>query len=266
MSRFNTKKSWVLGADPELFLQATDSTKILSAIGKIGGTKAAPMPAEGLAKGFAYQEDNVLVEYNIPPAKDIAEWTHNHHAMMAFLREKVSREHNARLKVQASHIMDDDQLTHPAAHHFGCESDFNVWTLEKNPVPKAENPNLRSAGGHIHIGMEMSNMDKIQLGRLLDSTVGLWSVINDTDTRRRELYGKAGSIRMKPYGLEYRTPSNFWLRNTKTIELAYHYVEIAIDHFRTKSFALIDTDGGRIIQAINQSDKAMAKHLIQGYA
>jgi hypothetical protein len=264
MLRFS-KSQWVLGADPELFLQAGDSKKILSAIGKIGGTKKEPKPAEGLAKGFAYQEDNVLVEYNIPPARFPSEWCSNNSTMMSFLGEKVSRELNCRLAIQSSHVMDDDQLADPRAHHFGCDSDFNVWTLEKNPVPKAENPNLRSAGGHIHIGMEMSNMDKIQLGRLLDSTVGVWSVIMDTDPRRRELYGKAGSIRMKPYGLEYRTPSNFWLRSQKSQELMWHYVSTAIDYLRTKNFKDIDENAGDIIRAINTSDKAAAKHLLSKF-
>ena len=56
-----------VGADPELFLADKTGKKILSAIGKIGGTKENPIQVEKMHKGFCYQEDNVLVEYNIPP-------------------------------------------------------------------------------------------------------------------------------------------------------------------------------------------------------
>ena len=57
-----------LGADPELFLFNHDSNEVISAEGIIGGTKENP---RRISKDEAYglQEDNVMVEFNIPPAK-----------------------------------------------------------------------------------------------------------------------------------------------------------------------------------------------------
>lgn len=253
---------FLLGADPELFLQRTSDKKILSAIGRLGGTKKEPVPVEELGKGFAYQEDNVLVEYNIPPAGSADSFLRNNKLMLAFLRNKVKAEHGCELVTKASHVMDDDELADPRAHIFGCDPDFNVWTLEDNPKPHATNPNLRSAGGHIHIGLKMGRMDKIALGRLLDSTVGLWSVTADPDTQRRELYGKAGAIRDKSYGLEYRTLSNFWLKDDRYMVTVWQYVERAIQLWQARDFSFIEKHGEKIFQTINNSDKATAEEML----
>jgi len=253
-----------VGADPELFL-ADKSGKIISAIGKIGGTKENPIQVAKMPKGFCYQVDNVLVEYNIPPAKSAEHFTKNNRAMIMYLDRQVKDELDCTLKVQASHIMDADQLTDPAAHVFGCEPDFNVWTLMPNPRPVAKNKALRSAGGHVHIGLaNMSRVDKVMVGRLLDLQLGLWSVVKDTDTRRRELYGQAGSIRFKPYGLEYRTLSNFWLRNEDLMEKVFTGVSTALEMYREKLYDTITKQGDKIQAAINTSNKIAAEHYIAG--
>ena len=258
-----SKFGFLLGADPELFLQKNGEKKILSAIGKIGGTKKAPKPAEGLAKGYAYQEDNVLVEYNIPPAADVREFTYANNTMMTYLNKMVGEKYDCHLVVKASHVMDDDQLQEPEAHVFGCDPDFNVWTMEDNPPPFNENPNLRSAGGHLHVGAKMTRMEKFLLGRLLDASVGLWSVIKDSDKRRRGLYGKAGAIREKPYGMEYRTLSNFWLKGDDYQRKVYDYVLQSWMRLGRKDFAFIDKHGDDIIAAINNSDKPLAAKLLE---
>jgi len=257
--------SYKVGADPELFLADMTGKKILSAIGKIGGTKENPIQVEKMPKGFCYQEDNVLVEYNIPPCASVDHFVKNNRAMIAYLEKKVRDELNCTLKIQASTIMDEDQLRDPAAHIFGCEPDFNVWTLMPNPRPVAKNKALRSAGGHIHIGLaNMSRVDKVMLGRLLDWQLGLWSVIKDSDTRRRELYGQAGSIRFKPYGLEYRTLSNFWLRNETLMEHVFTGVASALECHREKLYDTITKYGAKIEAAINNSDKIAAEHYLAG--
>lgn len=258
-----SSSNWLLGSDPEAFLLRKSDNKILSAIGKLGGTKDKPMPVEELGRGFAFQEDNVLVEFNIPPARSLSAWQDHHMCMMRFLERKVDAEHGCRLEYKASHVMDDSELEDERAHVFGCEPDFNVWTLANNPRPRCENPALRSAGGHIHIGLKMGKMDKIALARLLDWHLGLWSVIEDPDTQRRQLYGKAGAIRFKPYGLEYRTLSNFWLKSAALMQAVYLQVDRAIAQWEKGDFSQIEKYGSKIFETINSSNVDEAKTLLR---
>ena len=51
---------------------------------------------------------------------------------------------------------------------------------------------------------------------------------HDRDPLRRELYGKAGAFRPKPYGVEYRTPSNIWIRSRDMRRCIFDLVQIAI--------------------------------------
>jgi len=217
-----------LGSDPELFLKNAEG-KIVSAIGKIGGTKNKPRPLKDLGKGYFVQEDNVLLEYNTPIAKHPGQWEDQFKTVKAYLAEMVGQ-HGLQLANIASHSMPEDEMQHPRAWVFGCEPDFNVWDLKMNPSPVAADPLLRSAGGHIHVGVEdPSPANMIRLGRILDVFIGAPLAAVDKDKRRRELYGKAGAIRFKPYGLEYRTPSNYWTFDKNNILAVYYNVCSAMD-------------------------------------
>lgn len=216
-----------LGSDPELFLKNKDG-KIVSAIGKIGGTKKKPRPIKELGKGFFVQEDNVLLEYNTPIAKQEDQWVGNHLAIREYLKNMVGQQ-GLELADIASHSMPADEMKTPKAWVFGCDPDFNVWDLKMNPKPYASDPLLRSAGGHIHVGLDdPTPPEMIRLGRLLDLFVGAPLAMKDQDKTRRELYGKAGSIRFKPYGLEYRTPSNYWTLSEHNIRGVFYNVWQAI--------------------------------------
>jgi len=109
---------------------------------------------------------------------------------------------------------------------FGCSPSLNVYSsggvshITVNPLVYRK----RSAGGHIHLGLppfgdnEMSKALKRPniLVPMLDLIVGNTCVLIDRDIgniARREVYGKAGEHRIPSYGVEYRTPSNFWLKS-----------------------------------------------------
>lgn len=251
---------FLVGADPELFLVDAQG-KVVSAIDKLGGTKDKPNPVKELGKGFAIQEDNVLAEYNLPPCPTAENFRASNDVMLTWLVKKVGNL-GLKIKVSASEIMPEDQLQDPRAMVFGCDPDFNVWTLEPNPKPYANDPRLRSAGGHVHLGVRCSKADKVMLGRLMDAYLGLWSVVVDPDTRRRELYGKAGAIRFKPYGLEYRTLSNFWI-DGKAKEVFQRVVHV-MNHQRRDRFD-VTKYGPDIQKAINNSDVNLARSLMENF-
>lgn len=216
-------ENFTLGADPEMFIVNKSNGKVISAIGLIPGTKAEPCPIKELGDGFAMQTDNILSEFNIPKCYGVSEFIDNIKIAKSYIQKYVkSINKDLDILCAASMDVDSDQLQHKQAKLFGCDPDYNAYTEERNPKPvDAAKHNLRSAGFHIHIGYENNNIDEsLYLIKVLDTFLGLPSVIRDTDTRRRSLYGKAGSFRLKPFGLEYRVLSSKMLEDDNLIFVA----------------------------------------------
>lgn len=236
-----------IGADPEGFL-VNDAGKFISSIGLIGGTKYAPRQMGG---GFAIQEDNVAVEYNIPACEDLESWVKALKTGADMLREQAAK-YGLKVVFTPSAVFDEDQLDNPAAREFGCEPDINAWTRKINPRPKAKDKRLRSTGGHAHI---TSKADPFLLGQWMDVYNGCPFVLVDPDMRRRELYGKAGSIRIKDYpGIEYRTLSSFWLSDERWMRLVYEQTKKAVDRAEAGD-QITKKDGAVVRAAINKSQK-----------
>ena len=247
--------NFTIGADPEFFLKNKAGHQ--SAIGLIGGSKLEPKPLE--KEGFAVLEDNVAVEFNIAPAHNHKEFVNNIQYVMQELK-KTLPEYS--FSEDSAVIFKDEQLQHPQALEFGCEPDFNAWTMEQNPRPKATNQNLRSAGGHIHIG---TNLDTVQVIRAMDLFVGVPSIKLDKHGElRRQLYGNAGACRFKYYGVEYRTLSNFWIFSKDLIEWVYNQTKKALE-FVEKGNTLNEKDGVLIQAAINHSNEEAYGLLVSTY-
>jgi hypothetical protein len=107
-------------------------------------------------------------------------------------------------------------LKSPQAKMFGCDPDYNVYSLQQNVVDTKllHSNNIRTAGGHIHIGLSAPDfhaMAKTSLVKNCDFFIGLPLTLLERQSQRKAFYGKAGSFREKAYGIEYRTPSNIWL-------------------------------------------------------
>ena len=193
-----------LGADPEVFLQ-NEQGSLVSAIGLVNADKWNPLQLPHMKKGFTLQEDNVALEYGIPPAQDADEFVKNIQAVMKASLPFIKDLSFSKLSCA---VFPKEELNHPLAHVFGCEPDIDAWTGKENPKPKAPNPNLRSAGGHVHVE---TTKDAREVGKRMDLYLGIPSLFMDQGHERRALYGAPGAIRFKPYGLEYRTLSNFWI-------------------------------------------------------
>ena len=99
---------------------------------------------------------------------------------------------------------------------FGCNPTLNVYK-EDIEKPSGTETRLRSAGGHVHISLSKAHKLRHRtFVKLLDIVVGNTLVLIDRDPAnktRRTIYGRAGEYRLKEYGVEYRVPSNFWIRH-----------------------------------------------------
>ena len=255
-----SKLNFSIGCDPEIFLADQDN-RVKSVIGLLGGDKWHPVKLTEV--GHAVLEDNVAVEFNIPPCNTFDDFRKE-------VRRTMEMVHS--LLPNNLHFISDSAISFPAeelnceaAWVFGCEPDNNAWTMCENEKPHAEDKNLRSAGGHIHVGSDLAIADPINTIRAMDLFLGVPSTQLDSGTLRRELYGKAGAFRFKPYGVEYRTLSNFWIFSDNLIQWAYDGTRKALEFIH--SGREIPADHGEMIQAcINNNDKNAYHELSHLYA
>lgn len=249
-----------IGSDPELFL-VDSSNKFISSIGLIGGSKENPFLIR--ADGCAVQEDNVAVEFNIPACESVGQFIESINFNLEYLTNKV-KEKGLSLKIVPSAEFEEDQLNNPMALEFGCDPDFNAWTKRRNPRPKTANKALRSAGGHVHVGCREENINPWDMIKAMDLFLGVPSLEFDSDRKRRDLYGKAGACRIKTYGAEYRTLSNFWIKDDDMKRWVYTQTHAAADWIK-KGGVLTEEDGKKIQHCINTSDMNLMKEIRAEY-
>lgn len=247
-----------LGADPEVFTIDKQTGKLLSIIGTINAGKDNPFQVPDLPAGFTLQEDNVAMEFGIPPAGSADEFVdHIARVMQAGLSKVPGR---AFSKLSCT-VFPEDQMTHPMAHIFGCEPDFNAWTGEENDKPVPPHKLMRSAGGHVHIE---TKLDPKLVGRVFDLFCVVPSVFMDSGNDRRKIYGRSGSVRFKPYGVECRALSNFWIFDPKLIRWVWRNTERALKFVET-DMDLVNYAGNAIQSAINNNDLHTAKLLVDEF-
>lgn len=240
-----------LGTDPEVFIVNPDG-KLLSAIGMIGASKWEPLQINDMPKGFTLQEDNVALEYGIPPASSADEYFNSIQAVMNKSKEWIPQ--GCSFSKLSCAIFPEDQMNTAAAFVFGCEPDYNAWTGEANPPPQPPHPFMRSAGGHIHVE---TKKNKILVVKAMDLFLGVPSVLMDNGEERKKLYGKPGAYRPKTYGVEYRTLSNFWIFEKKYVEWVWYSTERALQNLH-----LADKYKDTILNVINNNDKKAAEKLV----
>jgi hypothetical protein len=98
--------------------------------------------------------------------------------------------------------------------------------------------------------------------RRMDLALAVPAVFMDQEgLLRKQLYGKPGAFRVKPYGFEYRVLSNFWIFNDKHIEWVWKATEKALSLMNTP----IEDDAPLIFEAINNNNIELAKALVEKY-
>jgi len=260
------EKSIVLvGSDPEVFIRDLNTKEPRSIIGRLGGDKWNTMPIS--SEGHGVLEDNCSAEFNIPPSDNAEDFVKHTRFCMDWINQKMIKEHNSEVFNAASVIFSDEELEDPAAWVFGCEPDYNAYTGKQNPKPHADEPNLRSAGGHVHIGFKKNPTKQAaqKVIRAADIFLGVPSVLLDDDTRRRELYGKPGAFRYKSYGAEYRTLSNFWVFDDNLIKWVFNQVQTLVAYAHNKAVPANDECAARIQEAINTNNRRLASDIIRDF-
>lgn len=251
-----------LGCDPEVFMVDLQG-HLRSSIGRIGGTKTSPQPLKDLGEGFAVQEDNVAMEFNIPPASNAKEYVESINKVLTYLKEGIQSAYGYDISRLSAASWPEEELQTPQAQVFGCDPDYNAWTGKANPRPEAADKTLRSCGGHVHVGFDKQRLDSRYLIKCMDLYHGVPSVLMDNGELRKNLYGKRGAYREKPFGAEYRVLSNFWIFQRETIEWVWRNTERAIAAVEAR-FPIEDLDD-MILQAIDNNDKAIAEQLVKQF-
>lgn len=252
-------KRITLGSDPEVFLCHPTTQAFVPVCGKLGGTKEKPIAMTGLGSGYAVQEDNVMLEFNIPPCMSQRAFTESMELALTYVWDLARTRLGATLAHTCSAVFPTTDLMEPGAMTFGCSPDFDAYNAGA-PHPRVDPRALKTnggewrfAGGHIHLGYSKEDVPPFVAAQFADLWLGLPSVRHDKQGKRRELYGKAGRYRPTKYGIEYRTLSNFWLfdpgllaqvashaealavylSNTPTKKLQRHHAEIPWNEIQT---------------------------------
>lgn len=222
-----------VGADPELFVRK--GGKLISAHRMIKGTKLKPFPVD---KG-AVQVDGIALEYNIDPASTVDEFVSHNLIVMDKLKSMLpDQDLNFDISPCADITPEFFKEQPPEAMRLGCDKSYNAFTMTLENVRDIKS--LRTSGGHVHLGWgENINMeDSIYFHKCCSLVRELEVFFNvltlehsdiEQEKKRKALYGNSGSFRPKPYGLEYRSLSNFWLKDVKLMEDVFNICQVVYD-------------------------------------
>jgi hypothetical protein len=260
------------GADIEFFLQETASNTIISAEGLIPGTKDEPFNFDESNKHFAVSLDNVLAEICIPPAKNAEEFYANIAKSRGYVDRLLQGEYCTVALPSAN--LDEIWLSTPNAMTFGCMPDYNAYTGYANQPPRSNDATLRSAGMHIHVGIEnppvydewdyRPSEVHVNITKAMDLYLGVPAILTEPPNKRRKLYGKAGAFRPKPYGLEYRTLSSHFVSDKEKITWAYEATQKAIEWLNSGN-VVTEQLSDLIRIAINENNPKQAELLVKEF-
>ena len=262
-----------IGADPEILL-VNKHGDFHSVEGLVGGTRDKPVriPDTTLKQfkdGYAMQEDNVMLEFNIRPRNNWHDFIHGIEWALDKVHSAVAVPNGLEFSESPTGFYEADQLMSGQAATFGCLPDLDAWSREQaTPVSTSTLGNWRCAGGHIHLGYDNpANVPPFVVARLADALIGLWEVhFRESQGIRRQNYGTAGRYREKPYGIEYRTMSNNWLFHADMLHMAAHGASKLANMIERGNMAEIqglytEIPMGEVQRAINTEDGDLARKL-----
>src|ERR1035437_2357596 len=234
----------LMGCDPEFFFlngrgQVVGAEKVLP---EKGLKYIAPVSYEWDDMDTRYDNNNPMfiidgVQAEINPTENTcrALLGNEIHTCFKQLRNYLKREKKEKLTLTFDPLVKITQAELDSLSDkskvFGCAPSNNVY-MSRGATRITVNPKKylkRSACGHIHLGTdpyERILRKKLKTPELmvplLDLVVANSCVLIDRhpgNKERRQNYGRCGEYRVKPYGLEYRSLSNFWLNSYQLMSL-----------------------------------------------
>jgi hypothetical protein len=241
MSPTTAKKGFTFGADPEVFIKNEKGVHV-PPTGVIPGTKERP---EYVGDDVFLQVDGMAAEFNITPCNTFEEFDVRVETAIKKIEDCLPKGWSIDVAPFVRFDPEVFEAARPEAKERGCHPDFNAWTGGINPPPGLEDdPYLWTAAGHLHFGWTTDAdltdpqhiMNCCDLVKQLDWYLGAWTVLQEPDSTRRKLYGKAGACRYKPYGVEYRVPSNFWIKTKTSRLMVWNRMQEAINQMSNLFF------------------------------
>lgn len=245
-----------LGMDPELFI-AKD--------GQIVGSERV-IPEKGIPISLYYSKSNVVrdgVQVELQPQPSTCRESLATNLKVAFMNLQNILHDTGVVPVFDTVVEVGEQEMSGLSEKsriLGCTPSRNSHDREAKIVI-AKGYKKRSAGGHIHMGLDQS-VSKIMPVRekivpLLDILVGNTSVLLDRDphaAERRQVYGRAGEYRLPKHGLEYRTLSNYWLRSYPLTSMVLGLCRMACSAIHT------DLMAGQVVQDYGRYELVRRDH------
>src|SRR6185437_6584515 len=245
MTKSKKKFNITVGADPEFFVQEEASGHVVPACGKFGGTKKAPVL---ICEEGGYLEDGATVEINVVPSDSLKQ--------VALKIDKVLEVFEAKFPNYVIAPGTSAQFPktvlkmNPATMVIGCSADKFVYGLRTAPQINRFKTS-RFAGGHIHVGIDPWPEG---LARETFVTVLDFLVLNPwckrMDTTRYPFYGHPGLYRDTDYGVEWRSPDNWWCHHAQPKSDGTHFINLFDNTLTLVSALLEKSSDGRVLAEI----------------
>lgn len=242
MSKINTEFDTNFGTDPEIFVVDRNNSCIPPAalIADYGfnystrhdGKKvlysdlSIEIIEDGAATEINIEPSNNLNEFNSRIQRSCEQWANKILLQTEKLFFKILT--TPSVDFDTKKYWEDRDETFRECVMFGCDPDLDIYSGEFCKEIAADNVPKRFGGGHIH--MQAPDYERTlfvdnyyHTARLMDCLVGNTATalkrtpeIIACEKDRLKFYGRPGKIRLQEYsngqrGIEYRTPSNFWI-------------------------------------------------------
>lgn len=196
----------LIGHDAEFICRDVDTKQPVS---------CAEFVQETLSSCVVYP-DNVLLEMNTDPVEPefFVEHIHNNLVDLQDFLDDMGLQTSLG---EAQALYPKSELCNPNAHRIGCMPFLDAYMLGVPRTPQPYHDQWRYAGGHIHLAYDKNLIPSHILVKMLDKQFKIQDAKDNPAPRRDDYYGKEGSYREKPYGIEYRALTNAWMADPQKI-------------------------------------------------